>query len=388
MCSGRCATRLGLTLEVAGVDHGLRPAAAESSSWCARAPRRSGCRSSAWRSTSRGARRGAGLQEAARRARLGALAALAPSAGRRRIALGHQADDQAETVLFRHRARDRARRACGDPLPAGSVRPAAARLFGARRSCATSAGGASPSSRTPPTPTCGSRARASATPPAARSAERTRGSRRRWWRWPRPRATAARGAAGERGRCGPALPRRVAAAVEGCARAAGPRRSTSAGGRRVEVSYGEVRVGPRALAPPARAPRAPLVIDGPGAYRWSAGTLDVGGARRRARARAVPPAEFDADLLDWPLVVRARSGRSHAAARRPGEPQALRPDDRRARSPARARAALPVVTSARGELLFVPGLRPAEIGAADRAHPPRRLVSISAPGTASERHLT
>ena len=44
-----------------------------------------------------------------------------------------------------------------------------------------------------------------------------------------------------------------------------------------------------------------------------------------------------------------------------------------------ARAALPVVTSARGELLFVPGLRPAEIARPTAAHPTRRAASVFVP---------
>jgi tRNA(Ile)-lysidine synthase len=49
------------------------------------------------------AQRGAhvSLQDAARRARLGALQALASAHGCTRVALGHTADDQAETILFR-----------------------------------------------------------------------------------------------------------------------------------------------------------------------------------------------------------------------------------------------------------------------------------------------
>src|SRR5580692_1467897 len=93
--------RLGLTLEVAGVDHGLRPAAAGELELVRARAEALGLPFVRLTVDLGGGRRRAGLQDAARRARLGALAALAAERGARRIALGHQADDQAETVLFR-----------------------------------------------------------------------------------------------------------------------------------------------------------------------------------------------------------------------------------------------------------------------------------------------
>src|SRR5450755_2845367 len=94
--------RLGVTLEVVGVDHGLRPEAARELDLVrarAEALDLSFVRLAVDVAGER--RGGVSLQDAARRARLGALAALADARGARRVALGHQADDQAETVLFR-----------------------------------------------------------------------------------------------------------------------------------------------------------------------------------------------------------------------------------------------------------------------------------------------
>jgi len=96
--------RLGLTLAVATVDHGLRPEArAEAELVAARArdldlewrllavdvrAARASSASSSW-------------QDVARRLRLAALEAHARAIGAQKIALGHQADDQEETILFR-----------------------------------------------------------------------------------------------------------------------------------------------------------------------------------------------------------------------------------------------------------------------------------------------
>ena len=93
--------RLGLTLEVAGVDHGLRPAAAEELELVQGRAEALGLPFVRLAVDVARHRRGTGLQDAARRARLGALAALAAERGARRVALGHQAADQAETILFR-----------------------------------------------------------------------------------------------------------------------------------------------------------------------------------------------------------------------------------------------------------------------------------------------
>jgi tRNA(Ile)-lysidine synthase len=165
----------------------------------------------------------------------------------------------------------------------------------------------------------------------------------------------------------PALPRRVAAVVERLRARGGTAAVDVAGGRRVEVSYGAVRVGTGARSPSSRTSRVsapqlePLQVDGVGIYPWGAGTLELRElvGRRMSRAGA-GPAEFDADLLEWPLTARARRAgdrmrpRGGRGSRKLSD---LMIDARIART---ARAALPIVTSGSGELLFVPGLRPAE----------------------------
>src|SRR5436190_8947627 len=95
--------RLGLTLEVAAIDHGLR---AEARREIDLVRDRADALGLAFSAVSvdvageRRARRGLSLQDAAREARLRALAALSREHGANRVALGHQADDQGETVLY------------------------------------------------------------------------------------------------------------------------------------------------------------------------------------------------------------------------------------------------------------------------------------------------
>ncbi len=96
--------RLGLTLEVAAVDHGLRADACREIDLVRERAGALGLPFAAVAvdvAAERRGRRGVSLQDAAREVRLRALAALAGAHGATRVALGHQADDQAETILFR-----------------------------------------------------------------------------------------------------------------------------------------------------------------------------------------------------------------------------------------------------------------------------------------------
>jgi tRNA(Ile)-lysidine synthase len=334
--------RLGVTLEVAGVDHRLRPEAARELDIVE-------ARAAALELTfSRlpvdvaGARRGASLQDAARRARLGALEALAAARGVQRIALGHQADDQAETVLFRIVRGTGLRGLAGIPYRRGLfVRPlldvgrAEILRYLHRRSI--------PFVEDP----------SNADLRFARARVRHR-------YLPLLRE--------ENPRVGEALVA-LAAAARGLGAASGgvpalrARGGTAAldvaGGRRLEISYGALRVGARAASERGTAPE-PTTIAGPGSYRWAIGALDVTEGRGRGAARG-GGAAFDAALVDWPLTARARRAgdrmrpRGGRGSRKLSD---LMIDAKIARG---TRAVLPVVVSARGEVLFVPGLRPAEI---------------------------
>jgi tRNA(Ile)-lysidine synthase len=92
------APELGLELEVASVDHGLRPGAAEDVAIAARQAASLGLGFHALRVE---VSPGGSLQAKARAARYGALKRLAAERGLERIAVGHTQDDQAETVLLR-----------------------------------------------------------------------------------------------------------------------------------------------------------------------------------------------------------------------------------------------------------------------------------------------
>jgi len=367
--------RLGLTLEVAGVDHGLRPGAAEELALVRARAEALGLPFVGVRVDVARHRRGGGLQDAARRARLGALTALAKERGARRVALGHQADDQAETVLFRIVRGTGLTGLQGIPYRRDPfVRPLLDLSRGEilrylrRRSIPFVQDPSNADLRF-------ARARIRhrhlpalaeenprvvealvALAAAARDAQ------------PAPRDGQARVA-------GPSLSRRVAAVVDRLRARGGTAAVDVAGGRRVEVSYGAVRVGPRALLRTPTAPSVPLQVGRPGTYRWGTGTLELKEVvGRRPRPPGARAAEFDADLLEWPLAARVRTSGDRMRPRGGSGSRKLSDLMIDARIGRASRAALPIVTSASGELLFVPGLRPAETARPTARS--RRIVTI------------
>jgi len=94
----RLAGELGFVLAIASLDHGLR---AESAREVLAVERLSTELERPFRTRRLALQPGPGLQKRAREARHRALEALAAELGADRIALGHTADDQAETVLAR-----------------------------------------------------------------------------------------------------------------------------------------------------------------------------------------------------------------------------------------------------------------------------------------------
>jgi tRNA(Ile)-lysidine synthetase-like protein len=147
----------------------------------------------------------------------------------------------------------------------------------------------------------------------------------------------------------------------------------------VEVSYGEIRVGPRTEA---AAPPLPLTIPGPGDYLWPGGRLEI----RIDRAGGGRDAGFDADGVAWPLVARARrqGDRMRPRGGRGGRKLSDLMIDAKIARP--TRDALPVVATADDQVLFVPGLRPAELARSTAST--RRVLNIvfvAVPAIASRR---
>jgi tRNA(Ile)-lysidine synthase len=350
------AARLGIRLEVATVNHGLRlEARAEGELVRARAEEL-GLRWHGLDVDVASARRGrASLQDAARRVRLAALEDLASRLGAARVALGHQADDQAETILFRIVRGTGLRGLAGIPYRRGPfVRPlldvtrAEIARYLARRSIPFVD---DPSNADPRF--ARARVRHQLLPALARENPRVREALIALAAEAR-RASPADGA--ERDELPGDVGRRAAAVIERLrATGAGTRRVDVAGGRVVEVSYGNVSVGPRR---PVGRPEgdAPVVVSGPGTY-----TL-VGGATALCLRAGEGVVTFDADSLAWPLSLRRRlpgdrmRPRGGRGSRKVSD---LLIDAKVARA---ARADLPVLTTAEGVVLYVPGLRPAEDG--------------------------
>jgi tRNA(Ile)-lysidine synthase len=407
------ADRLGISLEVATVDHGLRPEAAREA---ALVGERASALELPWhllRVDVAAARRRerASLQDAARRLRLAALGDLAARLGAARIALGHQADDQAETVLFRI-VRGTGLGGLGGipyarPLRAGAsvllvhplldVRRGEVLRYLRRRSIPFVDDPSNADLRF-------ARARVRHRLLPALAAENPRVAEALVALAAAARAASSPDAGGPRApsaSAGAELPADVgrrARAVIARLRAArgGSRKVDLAGGRVAEIAYGQVVVvggqdaraagvanAARGPGPPGPPPPGPsLAIAGPGVYAWP-------GSAGLAVTAVAPPASavaacFDADAVAWPLQVRVR---------RPGD--RMRPRGGRgtrklsdllidAKISRNERERLPVVTTADGVVLFVPGLRPAEEGRPTPAT--TRLVRLAlANGSAESR---
>jgi tRNA(Ile)-lysidine synthase len=380
--------RLGVTLEVATVDHGLRPEARREAELVAERARDLGLR---WHllvvdvrgARAAGRRPGASAssrsstswQDVARRLRLAALTELAGALGADRIALGHQADDQAETVLFRILRGTGVRGLAGIPYrrdrlvrPLLDVERAQILTYLRRRSIPFAEDPSNGDARF-------SRARLRHQVLPALRAENPRLDE------------ALRALAADAARLElpppdvaiPALNRRAAKVVERLRRERGGTRIVDVVGGRAEISYGQVtwlspssssRARPGSAAePPAAAPEAVTII-APGDYGWADGS--------RIAIREGEPiagaASFDAELLSRPLRLRAP---------RPGD--RMRPRGGRgsrklsdllidAKVARPLRRLLPVLTTVDDEILFVPGLRPAELARPRSAT--RRWLSV------------
>jgi tRNA(Ile)-lysidine synthase len=393
----RLGPRLGLGLQVATVDHGLRPESAAEAAEVARRCAQLGLPSHVLR-VDVGAQKRAhvSLQDAARRARLASLTGWAAQRGCTRIALGHTADDQAETILFRIVRGTGVDGLVGIPYKRGlfvrpllDVRRQQVLAFLRRRKVDFLS---DPSNRDPRF--ARSRVRHDWLPYLARENPRVAEAL----------LALARSALSVRERLGasstgslppdvvgaPALGRRAAQVVRRLvAQGQGSREVAIAGGV-IDVTYGRATF--RAHPAPAQAgstDAAPtdaaakvvqaLVVQGPGIFLWppaaSEPTFELEiGFRTGSDGPARGAATFDAEIFSRGLVLRSL---------RPGD--RMRPRGGRGRRklqdllvdakvPRKQRSALPLLVTGDEVVLFVPGLRPAE-----EARPPpeaRRWVEI------------
>ncbi len=365
--------RLGsIQLEAAVVDHGLRPEAAAEAEAVARgcAALGLGCRVLTLDVSGKRAR-GESLQMAARRLRLAALEEAAAAAGCQKIALGHTADDQAETVLFRIVRGTGLRGLAGIPYRRGPfVRP----LLDVRRSevLAFLRRRGIPHLEDPSNGDrrfARARVRREWLPFLAAENPRVVEALLSLAREARDTGTARAAAAAWRS--DPRLAGRVGLAIERlAARPSGTRRISFRGGV-AEVRYGDVILHAGSDAKPQAGDRGatpeplPVPVPGPGSYRWEPGpaTVDV----RLVQAGGGPPrgvASFDAGWLDRGLVLRRlRPGdrmrpRGGTGSRKL---QDLLVDAKIARERRRGLPAL-VAGGGDGPILYVPGLRASEEG--------------------------
>lgn len=357
----KLAPRLGIRVRAASVDHALRPeAAAETAVVASRCADLGVPCERLVVDVAQARRRHGSLQQAARDVRLAALEQAAARLGCTRVALGHNADDQAETVLFRVLRGTGLAGLTGIPYQRGifvrpllDVRRAEIVAFLGKRKLAFATDPSNADRRY-----ARARIRHDVLPMLAREnprvveallalARHARGEPERAWRRLLP--------------AGLYLPDRVLTSMDRwVARADGTRQVAVPGGA-IVVRYGAVSWSPGSAAcreAPASSAE-PMPVAGEGIYR-----LGGSGAGIEIAARPTAPADgaaFDWQGLVWPLELRRR---------RPGD--RLRPRDGRgsrklsdmlvdAKIARDERAALPVLCDGTGDVLFVPGLRPSEL---------------------------
>ncbi|HET6149254.1 MAG TPA: tRNA lysidine(34) synthetase TilS [Polyangia bacterium] len=393
--------RWGLTLEAATIDHGLRPAARAEAALVAARAADLGLRWHLVAVDVRGARARArsrsnigwdigsssSWQDVARQLRLAALERLAGEIGARRIALGHQADDQVETILFRILRGTGVRGLAGIPYrrdpfvrPLLDVERRQVLAYLRRRSIPFVE---DPSNADPRFTRARLRHQVI---PALRLENPRLPDALRALAADAARLAVAAGAPAASGDDLPPLNRRAARIVERLRDQRGGTRTVDVAGGQVEISYGQLRWHPRRdpvaggpIAGAAARAAGPLTITAPGDYGWRGGPFVAVREAEGAPSSAVTGgALFDAELVGRPLRLRAL---------RPGD--RMRPRggrgsrklsdlliDAKIARPLRAR--LPVLTTVDDQILFVPGLRPAEL-ARPRAATRKWLQVFSAP---------
>jgi len=361
------ASRLPIQLVAAVVDHGLRSESAAEAALVAERCRAIGVDCEILKVDVKAARRPhVSLQEAARNVRLLVLQETAARLGCGRVALGHNADDQAETLLFRILRGTGVSGLAGIPYQRGVlIRP----LLDVRRKAIM----AFLTKRRIPFVEDPSNANRHYTRVRIRldllpllSHENPRLVEALLSLAQDARAATA-GDAGKR--AFPSVPRRAAALIQQMALHGQGTRRVSVPDGEVVVSYGNVRLQPRSkrqhVPLSVSDSAASVAVAGPGTYHLPGRDQGPALQLEQGECPAVPPknaAVFDAAQIAQPLRMRAF---------RPGD--RMRPRGGRgsrklsdllvdAKIPRDQRCDLPVLVDAAGTILFVAGLRPSEVG--------------------------
>ncbi len=375
----KIAPRLGITPVAACVDHGLRPESAAEANGVRQRCQEMGIACEVLRvDVGRARRAHVSVQEAARNVRLAALESAASRLACTKIALGHTADDQAETVLFRIVRGTGLAGLAGIPYRRGpfirpllDVRRADILAYLARRNLAFVEDPSNANRRY-----ARSRLRHDVLPMLAREnprvvdallalAHEARDKGAGLWRQALP--------------AGLYLPRSAAQTVDRWMREGHGTRTMTVRNGELSVGYGKVSWLPRALAQTlsdeARAGEAgeaaeaakDRLVQGPGRYRIfesPAPGLEISPA-----CAGVAPggneACFDVAKLAWPLRLRLPCPGDRMAPRSGRGTRKLSDLLIDAKIPKPERSLLPVLCDASGVILYVPGLRPSQLGRPD-----------------------
>jgi tRNA(Ile)-lysidine synthase len=360
------APRLGVTLAVASVDHGLRATSAAEAEGVCRRCRALGIACEVLTvDVNRARRRHVSLQEAARAARLAALEQAAARLGCAKVALGHTADDQAETVLFRILRGTGIAGLAGIPCRRGifirpllDVRRAQVIRFLAKRKLDYVADPSNLDRHY-----ARARIRHDLLPALGREnprvveallslARAARGETDQPWRASLPDSLY--------------LPRRTAEVVDRLVRLGQGTRRIAVGGGAIVVRYGQAAFEAAADEPAHPVPEA-RTIAGPGKYPTADGaTLEITPLADGPWPRD-PAACFDAAKVCWPLGLRAWRAGDRMQPRGGRGRRKLSDLFVDGKVPRDQRPRLPVLCDAEGTILFVPGLRPSQTGRPDES---------------------
>jgi tRNA(Ile)-lysidine synthase len=308
-------------------------------------------------------------QEAAREVRLAALENAAARLGCTKIAVGHTADDQAETVLFRIVRGTGIAGLGGIPYQRGpfvrpllDVRRAQILAYLRKRQIAFYTDPSNANRRY-----ARSRIRHDVLPMLAREnprvvdallalAREARDKEAATWREALPDDLY--------------LPRRTAHAVDRLVREGHGTRTVAVRNGALVVRYGRVTWLPKipiSLGQAEAQAYGEQLVPGPGRYRIFAPPslgLEIAPACAGPRPGG-NSAWFDPAKVNWPLLVRALRPGDRMAPRGGRGTRKLSDLLIDAKIPRQERASLPVLCDASGAILYVPGLRPSQVGRPD-----------------------